>query len=168
MLSFFKLVAVVGDTAVILVLAATLSLILYFVLNKRKESLIVISAFSLSTSITYVLKHLFKIPRPENMLVLEEGYRFPSGHATAAGVVFALSIYFANKYWSQKHNKMKRWAVYTLATIWLAISMYGRLYLQVHLPIDVICGAIVGVVSTILMIHVFNKYLEYRNGKDWL
>lgn len=168
MLSFFELVAVVGDTAVMLALAAALSLTLYFVLNKRKESLIVISAFSLSTSITYVLKHLLKIPRPENMLVLEEGYRFPSGHATVAGVVFALAIYFANKYWPQKHNKAKRWLVYTLATAWLAISMYARLYLQVHLPIDVICGAIAGVLSTILMIHIFNKHLEYRNGKNWL
>lgn len=167
MLGFAKFLGIVGDVEVMLVVAIIMSAILIYA-KKQKDALVVLMSFGVSTAATYVLKHIFKIPRPEHMLVAETGYRFPSGHATAAGVVAVLAIYFAHKYLKHNSQRLYRYFVYVLATIWLAVSVWARLYLQVHLPIDVVCGAIVGVFTTIFTIHIFTKHLSYKRGTDFI
>lgn len=167
MFEFAKFLGIIGDVEVMLVVAVLVSAsLIYF--KKQKDAMIVLGSFGISTAATYVLKHIFKVPRPEHMLVTETGYRFPSGHATAAGVVAILAIYFANKYLKHSSQKLYKYLVYMFAVVWLVVSVWARLYLQVHLPIDVVCGAIVGIFTTILTIHIFTKHLSYRRGTDFI
>lgn len=165
MFEFAKFLGTIGDVEVMLVVAVLVSAtLIYF--KKQKDAMIVLGSFGISTAATYVLKHIFKIPRPEHMLVAETGYRFPSGHATAAGVVAVLAIYFAHKYLKHSSQKLYKYLVCMFAVVWLAVSMWARLRLQVHVPIDVVCGAIVGICTTIFTIHIFTKHLSYRKGID--
>lgn len=167
MLEFAKFLGIVGDVEMMLVVAVLASAALVY-FKKQKDALVVLGSFGISTAVTYVLKHIFKIPRPEHMLVAETGYRFPSGHATAAGVVTVLAIYFAHKYLKHSSQRIYKYAVYIIVVVWLVISMWARSYLQVHLPVDVICGAIIGIFTTIFTVHIFTKHLSYKRGTDWI
>lgn len=110
--------------------------------------------------LTYTLKYLLKVPRPEHMLVIEHDPRFPSGHATMAGVVMALIIYYA---YNHCENRFVRYLLYFCALSWFILVSYSRLYLHVHYPIDIIAGGIIGIVSTIVIIRIF-KHLHYYNS----
>lgn len=167
MFELAKFVGIVGDVKAMVIIALIISLLL-IVNKKQKEAILIISSFSIAVSASYVLKHLFKIPRPEHMLIAETGYRFPSGHATAAGVVFVLLIFFAQKYLNKSSQILTKYMVYAIATLWLSISMYARLYLQVHYVIDVLAGATLGIVSALFVVHLITKHLSYRRGKDFI
>ena len=71
-------------------------------------------------------------------------YSFPSGH-TAASFAAAVSYYLSDK----KHGK---------AAIAGAIAMgFSRIYLLVHYPTDVICGAALGIVSALSVHKIYKK-----------
>ena len=138
--------------------------IFLYLINKKIDSLVVAFSAAIAISITFTLKHLFKIPRPENMLVLEDGYRFPSGHATMAAVVATLIIYFTLKYLHNNTaiNKAHKYILITLAVSWLLVVAYARLYLGVHYLVDVMTGAFIGIVSTIIIIKLAKHLRWFR------
>lgn len=74
-------------------------------------------------------------------------YGFVSSHAANTfGLSLFLSLLFKNR-------------VFTiLIFIWAAIVSYSRIYLGVHYPGDIICGALVGVGAGALMYYVWVKF----------
>ncbi|MCD7746745.1 MAG: phosphatase PAP2 family protein [Firmicutes bacterium] len=88
----------------------------------------------------------------------ESDYSFPSGHATAC-FECATAIFIYSKKWGA--------AAYVLA----AVVGFSRLYLFVHYPSDVICGAILGVIDGILaalIVKFIYKKLGERKKTDKL
>lgn len=106
---------------------------------------------------TYTLKYLVKAPRPNNMLIPEDGYGFPSGHATMAAVVMSLGIYYT---YTRVKNVHLRYFLYVLAVSWYLLVSYSRIYLHVHYFIDVLAGGLIGVLATIVVLKIF-KHLHY-------
>jgi undecaprenyl-diphosphatase len=138
------------------ILSVLLAVIL-FLKNYKKDFYKILFASSMAMFVTLMTKSVLKIPRPEHMLIIEDGYRFPSGHATMAGVVMSLGIYYAH---THIKNKYLRYVVYVCAVGWYVLVCYSRLYLQVHYLIDVIAGGIIGILSTIVVLRIF-KHLHY-------
>lgn len=68
-------------------------------------------------------------------------YSFPSGH-TLAGFEFATSIFLYNKKWGY------------IAYVFAILMGFSRLYLYVHFPTDVICGAILGILFSIISYRI--------------
>ena len=132
----------------------TLISILLLILGYKRDFYKILLAMTLAMSITFLLKRLFKVPRPQDMLVLEESFRFPSSHATMAGVVSTLVFIYAYIYIK---NKKLRYLAYMFSFLWLVLVSYSRLYLHVHYLIDVIVGALIGVLSTFVVMKTLNK-----------
>ena len=157
--NFLLLVSDVGDIKVMVILVALSFLVSYF-LNYKKNAFIILLSSILAILVSTFLKHTLKIPRPEHMLIVEDGYRFPSGHATMAAVVFALSVYFGVKHLvsSKKTNtKIFGVSIIILGLAWLLITSYARLYLGVHYLIDVVSGSVIGILSTAFIVKILNK-----------
>lgn len=108
------------------------------------------------------LKEIFQVPRPIGQpgvrsirLETADGYSFPSGHTQcAASLAASFGTYF-KKYW-----------IYILGGISIIMVALSRLYLGVHTPADVICGAITG----ICWVFVSNWFFDYaeRKGNQYI
>lgn len=89
--------------------------------------------------------------------VHETGYSFPSGHsidgALLATVVVGLAL-------SQSPGWKRRVAL-ILAPTWAICVAYSRVLLDVHRPLDVIAGSIVGAASGLLVLAIAH-HVTYR------
>ena len=134
------------------VMVITLLLIACVLLIKGyKQDFYIIGATTLLAMFTSsLLKLTLHIPRPEHMLIEEDGYRFPSGHATMASVVMCLGMYYAHEH--IKNVYLRNITCISLVA-WYILVSYSRLYLHVHYPIDVIVGGLIGIITAILVIR---------------
>ncbi len=108
---------------------------------------------------TYVFKHVFQRLRPcsdpefinEVRLVVNQcsgGYSFISNHAANH---FGMAVFFFVTF----RHLFKRWVWVGLC--WAAAIGYAQVYVGVHYPFDVFCGALVGIAFGITTGTFFNK-----------
>ncbi len=148
----FLLFTILGNGWCMVVVAA-----ICFLFNRKRLALLVISSFLLSGLLAQVLKYFLPEARPG--ILLEKSYpyfiqnvtlhsysSFPSGHSASAFALAAvLTFYFPYK--------------------WLSIPLfayaclvgYSRIYLGDHFLIDVLSGAVIGLVSAIMCWIVVEK-----------
>ena len=150
-----------------------LALVLLYVIirnNKLKEPLLIILLIAITITIcdrvsSGVFKPIFKRFRPaqdlEFMYFVDiiHGYRggrygFISSHAANTfGLVTFTSFLFRRK-------------EYTFAFLfWAIITCYSRIYLGVHYLGDIICGAILGFISGLLVYYIY-KYIRSKYFYD--
>lgn len=83
-------------------------------------------------------------PRPQVILegIAAPGFAsFPSGHTAKAVAVYGILAFL----WARSSDRRaERLLALTLATIFIALVMYGRLRMGVHWPSDVLAGALIG------------------------
>lgn len=108
---------------------------------------------------TYVFKHGFERLRPcndplvaENLRLLLKrcggGYSFISNHAANH---FGMAIFF----YITMRPVLKNWAWIGLP--WAALIAYAQVYVGNHYPLDVLCGALLGLAFGITTATLFNK-----------
>ena len=93
-----------------------------------------------------------------NLLVSKGGkWSFPSNHAANSFAFATVLSYFFEQ---------KKVMLYTLASI----IAFSRVYVGVHYPLDIICGAIVGYILSwfVLSIWVIIKMRELKRGRIWV
>jgi membrane-associated phospholipid phosphatase len=144
----------------IISMATILSVVCVFlyVWGYRKQLDMIVFSSCLAMFITYSIKYMLDVPRPLSALVLETDGRFPSGHATMAAVVMGLGIYFGGQI---KHRSTRN-AVYVVSVLWFCAVAYSRLYLGVHVPIDVLAGGLIGLGSVLVVGKMFRHLRYYR------
>ncbi|MDE1856025.1 MAG: phosphatase PAP2 family protein [Candidatus Micrarchaeota archaeon] len=116
-----------------------LAIILYLYLRKDKNVFSFAAAAVLLAVADEIIKDIVKEPRPCTAQPLpwtggycESGFGFPSNHAsTLSGLLFFIKGY-----------RYLRW----MYLIWLALVLFGRVYLGVHYFTDVIAGIVISVV----------------------
>ncbi len=80
-------------------------------------------------------------------LVAESGYSFPSGHAAWFFALAMIIFYFS--------RKLGWWYL-----AFAACNSLARIFVGVHWPLDVLGGAIVGIVSAVLVHGILEPHLQ--------
>jgi undecaprenyl-diphosphatase len=122
-----------------------------WVVRKRADLALHLFVVDLGTFVlTPMLKMMYERPRPD--LWDHRGQyawsSYPSGHALIGVAVFATIAVIAYR------ERGARWPAGVLAVL-LAISLYSRIYLGVHWPIDVLGGVAVGAVWLAFTLKAF-------------
>lgn len=132
--------------------------------NNIKGIIIILLSTITAVLLSQLIKFIYKIPRPENMLVLETGYGFPSGHSTVAFAVCSASVFLLFKYFKD-HRWYINYLHTTLFTLTAVPISLSRLVLNVHRPIDIIFGVLLGLFSTFLSIKLYYNTTKYIDKK---
>lgn len=135
--------------------------VLLFWKHPKKEA--VLMTISVTSMVLFVMAitHITKIYvarlRPSNdtelntlirILQSPTDYSFFSGHASNSFALTTLIVLLL-------HKKMKWvWAFY----LWPFLFSTSRIYVGVHFPIDIIVGAIVGILSAIGFYALYNRF----------
>ena len=93
-----------------------------------------------------------------NLLVSKGGkWSFPSNHAANSFAFATVLSYFFEQ---------KKVVLYTVASI----IAFSRVYVGVHYPLDIICGALVGYILSwfVLSVWVIIKMRELKRGRMWV
>jgi membrane-associated phospholipid phosphatase len=138
--------------------------------KKRAWIFILLSVltFALTDSISArLLKPFFERPRPcydpqiqamfKTLLDCGGLYSFPSSHASNH---FGLAAFWYGSVWTMAR---KKW--YWL-WIWALAICYAQVYVGKHYPLDIVGGAILGIVIGLLMSNIFNYYWKRFNLSD--
>ena len=81
-------------------------------------------------------------------------YGFPSSHAAnhfSIGIFGAMTL-----------GSVAKW-VWPIAIIWAALVSFAQVYVGVHYPLDVTCGALVGVTIGVCTGMLFNRYFPLNS-----
>lgn len=139
--------------------------VVYWLVDKSLGERLVLVSFS-SMSLNAFLKGVVARPRPYaaggvsrveinspllSTLNLEDNTSFPSGHSQmSAGLFFTVA---ADK---------KRKSLWILAPVCTLLVMLSRLYLGVHYPSDVLCGAALGILFALVWELVYARLPEKK------
>lgn len=124
--------------------------------NEYRRALLVLVGVVGAVILNLILKSIFQRQRPElwELLVNQQGFSFPSGHAMASA---AFGIAIAMALWKSRW----RWWAFVAATGYILFVGFSRLYLGVHYPTDVLAGWCVSGAWLVIVMLV----LRTRTGK---
>jgi membrane-associated phospholipid phosphatase len=112
-----------------------------------------ILALVFTTTLISFLKEVFKVERPADALVELSDYAFPSGHS---GFAFAIATVVI--YWTivSRRKAFHKILYVALSILFVAAVVFQRLYLNVHTWWQVLGGAVVGFVVSLICIKFVN------------
>lgn len=137
-----------------------LALFLLMADDKRQFLVAILVALTVSSAIVYLTKYLTDIDRPlSHFGIIKDTQSFPSGHVASITVLLSALYHIGVSYIK------RRWVEYVLlaavTTIIFMVAM-SRLYLQVHWPIDVLGGFLVGVIGSVVGILAERAFTRSR------
>ena len=146
-----------------IVLALLVAAAVWWFVKKVVHALYVLSSVVLSAANSFVIKHLYERPRPEEAyrLITEDGYSFPSGHAT---VVTALVVSLVMVMTMTRVGRQIRHLLWVAAVVFIVFICVTRLYLGVHWVTDVLGGFGVGLGSTLIL----SPFMLRPNALRWV
>ncbi|MBQ8707319.1 MAG: phosphatase PAP2 family protein [Succinivibrionaceae bacterium] len=144
-------------------LFVVISLIVFWCFSKRGGLYMLTTGFGVS-SVGQALKLLFRIPRPwlldpemesrvvpsarESNLLGEgaDGWSFPSGHT-----LISVGTYGGMAAWFQSR------ALRIIGIVLAVLIPFSRLYLGVHTPLDILCGALLALAAVLALRPIFQS-----------
>lgn len=159
----FKILTNLGDGVLSILLIITL-----FILKKRKKASTLLIAYASSSLLAQLTKRIFDLPRPRLMLeqqninyanfvpgvILHDHHSFPSGHTASAFALATVLVLVFKKY------------KISIPCILMAFLIgYSRIYLAQHFLLDVLVGAALGVICSLLGYYQVYDLKLFRSRK---
>ncbi len=152
-----------------------LPIIFLMIKKSKKDTLyifpIVAVTHIVTDKVSVWIKNVVLRPRPckveelvdqINLLVGCSQYGFVSSHAANSFALITILILLKGR-WSISNWK---WVNHILI-LWAILTSYSRIYVGVHYPLDIICGAILGIILAHFFYNIFtrveNAALRLRN-----
>ncbi len=158
----FVLITSLGSTPITF-LVVLLTSILCWVIGRRYIIIGLLIAIIGSTIFTFLSKLLFHRDRPLDILLHEQTYSFPSGHATVTVALYGFIAYMAVRL-SKNFARQVRVAV--IAIFLFVLVGLSRIVLNEHYLSDVLGGYLVGALWLTVAISV-TEWLRVRKKIDW-
>ncbi|MFC6269723.1 phosphatase PAP2 family protein [Frigoriflavimonas asaccharolytica] len=129
----------------------------FFLFKLKRESIFLLISGSGSLLLLSAFKRIFERARPPYPLLYpENGFSFPSGHATFSFVFYGSLAYLV---WVARFPKYLKILMMTFLILLSFAIGISRIYLRVHYPSDVIAGFALGYSWLFLIIFIFkNKF----------
>lgn len=144
----------VGGTVVLSVVGFLVAII--FVAKKKlRDGAVIILSLGMASFGVFVLKEIFMRLRPENSLIIESGYSFPSGHATISITFFLVLGYII---YPNLHSRISKIVFATISILAVLAIGVSRLILNVHWATDIIFGWFLGIVSVGIAIVIAGRW----------
>lgn len=164
LLEIFGWITLLGNTVVVIGIAALTSIAIFFYKIDRAYLVGFSSTLLGAAASDYFMKVIVARARPGDFIpsVIETSYSFPSGHATAALALYGFIAYAL----CRRYPKHARKIVATVTAVILAVG-FSRLYLGVHFPSDVIAGYLLGGLWLLLGVTITDRLrLSKKPGKN--
>ena len=152
----FYIITYIGDQCFFIVVAV----IIYWTINKKFAHRFALM-YMIASLFSFIFKNIFKRPRPYTEVGVTvpfeyytSGYSFPSGHATAAGVLGYAGIKVAN---DTKYKCIKYVAIAVMILI-----PFTRIYLGQHYLSDVIVGLAIG----FGVAYLIDRLIDFMGDKE--
>jgi len=128
----------------ITIAAATVIVASFLLIKGHKiPSFLLIAAIGGTALLVAAIKTITQVIRPENQLLHDESFSYPSGHCTVAIVFIGLLIYYT---WLKlgNHRRHTRVLLVTIFGLITTFVSFDRIYLNIHWLSDVIGGCLLG------------------------
>ena len=164
MLEFAEFVSALGSPVAIGVMFFLSCAVLLFYRN-YSAALFLTICISGALILNVSLKAIFHVARPDTLAGQEaHGYRFPSGHTLGTVVFFGAILYLL---WPRLSAAFRMLSVLCYAA-GMGLLIWSRLYLGVHMPIDVSASVLIGFswlgLGAITFKKVFGVRLQFPAG----
>jgi len=130
------------------ILSLLLSLFLLYQ-KMNRDLLFYWMAFLGASALFSAIKLLVERTRPALKIINEQGFSFPSGHATMS-MTIALSLYMI--FVGRLHSGKARVFLLIVTLIWPVLIAFTRIYLNVHWLSDTLAGLTLGVFWVTLLV----------------
>ena len=157
LVSFFSILGIIFDAKVLTLVVIILALFLW-ILKLKKEAYFTSITMIISALITLILKDIFHIARPLNILIQEVDNSFPSGHARIIVIFTGLLTYLI---FNKIKNKTIRGASICISIFLILLISFSRLYLNAHWLSDVLGGFCIGAFILSLAILIKETLEKY-------
>ena len=152
-----------GDTATKVIGTLVICLLLLWFLKRWYEALLAAISLIFEATVFITVTFLVKRPRPDVPRLQDSPVNssFPSGHTAAAATYLALAIVIG---WHTRHRWVRVGLIVLTAVITFCVAL-SRLYQGMHFVTDVIAGAILGVVSVLIVDWVMRRAVAHRQSR---
>jgi undecaprenyl-diphosphatase len=135
-----------------------------FIKGCKIQSLLLVAAISGDALFIVAIKTITQVARPENQIVNDNSFSYPSGHCAGAIIFIGLITYYIWLKW----NNSQRTKILSATIFGLVIALVGfdRIYLNVHWLSDVIGGCLLGAfwLSFCIITYEYLKRRCHKNG----
>ena len=159
---FFILITSLGSTAISCLVVILVCVICAII--RQPYILIGLLVSTLGSSIfTFLSKLLFHRVRPAGILLLEQSYSFPSGHATISIALYGFIAYLAIRF-SQKF--VRKTHIFLSTVLFCILIGLSRIVLNEHYLSDVLGGFLVGALWLTVAISI-TEWFSSRDKIYW-
>lgn len=143
-----------------LVLYSVVIAAIFFLKHRKQMGLLLVGAMAGDALLVSIVKRVEMVSRPDNAIVQNVGYSFPSGHTAGIVVLAGVLVFFAWSYWrsSRVHVGLTAGSGAVVGLV-----SFDRVYLNTHWFSDVLGSLLLGV-SWLLFVMVIYRWLELKGS----